>query len=156
MRQTDLTLNEAGFDIPLRRTYTAQDWVSPNKSHVFGSNASHPYDIAPLGTRNPYTEQFIVLEDGDFPYFPRVSKRTGYSDAIYRHSETDTRFYKAVQQWDGGGWLMTLQDGSTIHFPESYNAKNLAQGAPTEMSNATGTNMFGVRTRRANSMKTNG
>lgn len=145
MRQTDLTLNEVGFDVPLRRTYTAQDWVSTNKSHAFGLNANHPYDIAPLGTRNPYTEQFIVLEDGDFLYFPRVSEGTGYSDAIFRHSETDTRFYKAVQQWDGSGWLMTLQDGSTIHFPESYNAKNLAQGTPTEMSNATGTNIQLIR-----------
>jgi YD repeat-containing protein len=138
LRQTDLAVNEAGFQLPLTRTYNAQDWVPQNKTHAFGLNANHPYDIAPLGTRNPYTEQFIVLEDGDFLYLPRVSTGTGYSDAVYRHSETGTSFYKATQQWNGSGWLLKLQDGSSIRFPESYSAKNLAQGAPTEMNDAAG------------------
>jgi YD repeat-containing protein len=138
LRQTDVSISEAGFDIPLTRTYTSDDWVPQNKSHAFGMNSNHPYDIAPLGTRNPYTQQFIILEDGDFLYFPRVSKGTGYADAIYRQSEIGNSFYKAVQRWDGTGWLTQLQDGSTIHFPESYSAKNLAQGAPTEMTDSAG------------------
>jgi YD repeat-containing protein len=138
LRQTDLSISEAGFDIPLTRTYSSDDWLPNNKSHAFGLNANHQYDIAPLGTRNPYTEQFLVLEDGDFLYFPRVSKGTGYSDAVYRQSEVGNSFYKATQRWDGNGWLTELQDGSTIHFPESYSAKNLAQGAPTEMTDSAG------------------
>jgi YD repeat-containing protein len=138
MRQTDLSITEAGFEIPLTRTYASDDWLPKNKSHAFGVNANHPYDVAPLGTRNPYTEQFLVLEDGGFLYFPRISKGTGYSDAIYRQSEIGNSFYKAVQRWGGNGWLTQLQDGSTIHFPESYNAQNLAQGAPNEMTDAVG------------------
>jgi YD repeat-containing protein len=138
MRQTDLAVSEAGFDLPLTRTYTSQDWMPPNKSHAFGLNTNHPYDVAPLGTRNPYTEQYLILENGDFLYFPRVSSGSGYSDAIYRHSETGTAFYKATQQWDGNGWLMKLQDGSSIVFPESYNSKNLAQGAATQMTDSAG------------------
>jgi YD repeat-containing protein len=109
-----------------------------NKSHAFGLNTNHPYDVAPLGTRNPYTEQYLILENGDFVYFPRVSSGSGYSDAIFRHSETGTSFYKATQQWDGNGWLMKLQDGSSILFPESYNSKNLAQGAATQMTDSAG------------------
>lgn len=150
MRQTDLSIREAGFDIPLTRTYTSDDWLPNNKSHAFGMNSNHPYDVAPLGTRNPYTEQWLVLEDGDFLYFPRISKGTGYSDAIYRQSEMGNSFYKAVQRWDGTGWLMQLQDGSTIHFPESYNAENLAQGAPTEMTDAAGNKIELVRNPRRN------
>lgn len=150
MRQTDLSISEAGFDIPLTRTYTAADWVPPNKSHAFGVNGNHLYDIAPLGTRNPYTEQFIVLEDGDFLYFPRVSKGSGYSDAIFRQSEVGNSFYKAVQRWDGNGWLTQLRDGSTIHFPESYSAKNLAQGAPTEMTDAAGNKVELIRDPKRN------
>jgi YD repeat-containing protein len=138
LRQSDLAVNEAGFDLPLTRTYAAQDWLPQNRNHAFGRNTNHPYDIAPLGTRNPYTEQTIVLENGDFIYFPRVSKGTGYSDAIYRHSETGGAFYRATQQWNGNGWITKLQDGSTILFPESYNARNLAQGAPIEMTDAAG------------------
>ena len=150
LRQTDLSISEAGFDIPLTRTYTSDDWVPTNKSHAFGLNANHPYDIAPLGTRNPYTEQSILLEDGDFLYFPRVSKGSGYSDAIYRQSEIGNSFYKAVQRWDGNGWLTQLQDGSTIHFPESYSAENLAQGAPTEMKDSAGNKIELIRNPKRN------
>ena len=150
LRQTDLSISEAGFDLPLTRTYASDDWIPNNKSHAFGLNANHPYDIAPLGTRNPYTEQFILLEDGDFLYFPRVSKGSGYSDAIYRQSEMGNSFYKAVERWDGNGWLTQLQDGSTIHFPESYNAKNLAQGAPMEMADSAGSKIELIRDPKRN------
>lgn len=150
MRQTDVSISEAGFDIPLTRTYTSDDWLPTNKSHAFGMNANHPYDIAPLGTRNPYTEQYIVLEDGDFLYFPRVSKGTGYSDAVYLQSEMGNSFYKAVQRWDGTGWLTQLPDGAMIHFPESYSARNLAQGAPTEMTDSAGNKIELVRNRKRN------
>ena len=150
MRQTDLSLSEAGFEMPLTRTYTAEDWMPQNKSHAFGLNANHPFDICPLGTRNPYTEQYIVLENGDFLYFPRVSKGTGYADAIFRHTETGSSFYKAIQKWDGTGWLLQLQDGSTIHFPESYSGKNLAQGAPTEMTDSAGNKIQLIRDGKRN------
>jgi YD repeat-containing protein len=106
--------------------------------HAFGRNSNHPFDIAPLGSRNPYTYQMIVLEDGDFLYFGRTSKGTGYADAVYQHTETSTPFYGATQSWNGNGWTTRLADGSEIRFPESYNAKNMAQGAPTEMIDGKG------------------
>jgi YD repeat-containing protein len=156
LRQTDLLVSEAGFDLPLTRGYSAQFWMSKNRSQAFGLHGSLPYNIAPQGTRNPYTEQFIVLENGDFLYFPRVSAGTGYSDAIYRHSETGTSFYGATQQWDGNGWLTTLRDGSTIHFPESYSAKNLAQGAPIDMTDASGNKIELVRSPSRNLLEIRG
>jgi len=137
MRQSDLYLNDV-FEVPLTRSYRSHDWVSANPVHAFGRNANHPFDIAPIGTRNPYTYQMIVLEDGDFLYFDRISKGTGYADSVFQHTETSTRFYKATQRWNGSGWTTRFADGSEIRFPESYNAKNLAQGAPTEMRDAQG------------------
>lgn len=91
-----------------------------------------------MGTRNPYTYQLIALPDGDFLYFSRISKGGGYGDAVFRHDETSSAFYGAVTRWDGQGWETKLRDGSMIHFPESYNAKNMAQGAPTVMVDAQG------------------
>jgi YD repeat-containing protein len=82
--------------------------------------------------------QMIALIDSDFVYFDRISKGTGYTDAVYQHTETSTRFYKATQAWNGNGWTTRFADGSEIRFPESYNAKNSAQGAPTEMRDAKG------------------
>jgi YD repeat-containing protein len=137
MRQSDLYVNDV-FEVPLTRSYRSHDWVSANPVHAFGRNTNHPFDIAPIGTRNPYTYQMIVLEDGDFLYFDRISKGLSYADSVFQHTETSTRFYKATQRWNGSGWTTRLADGSEIRFPESYNAKNLAQGAPTEMRDAQG------------------
>jgi YD repeat-containing protein len=137
LRETDLALHD-DFEAPLTRTYSSQGGMHPNPVHAFGMNSNHPFDIAPVGSRNPYTFQMIALEDGDFVYFDRISKGVGYADAVYRHSETATRFYKATQRWNGDGWRTKLADGSEIIFPDSYSATNMAQGAPTEMRNSRG------------------
>ena len=137
LRQTDLEVNDV-FDVQLTRSYRSRDWVSSSALHAFGLNTNHPFDIAPVGTRNPYTYMLIGLENGDFLYFDRISKGTGYADAVYRHTETSTRFYKSVIGWNGDGWTLRLADGSEIRFPESYSAKNSAQGAPTAMLDAGG------------------
>jgi YD repeat-containing protein len=137
LRETDLFLDDV-FKVPLTRTYVSSEWVDQNPVHAFGRNCNHPFDIAPIGTRNPYTYQMIALEDGDFLYFDRISKGTGYADSVFQHTEISSRFYKAITRWDGHGWTTRLADGSEILFPESYNAKNLAQGAPYEMLDAYG------------------
>lgn len=144
LQQTDLQVNDV-FEVPLTRSYRSNFWAAPNRKLAFGINSNDSYDIAPLGTRNPYTYQMLVLGDGEFLYFDRISKGTGYADAVYMHSETSTRFYKATQQWNGKGWTMKLADGSEILFPESYNAKNLAQCAPTEMIDAKGNRLELIR-----------
>jgi hypothetical protein len=74
MRQTDLSISEDGFEIPLTRTYTADDWVPPNKSHAFGVNASHPYDIASLGTRSPYASSSSYWRTASFCIFHGFQK----------------------------------------------------------------------------------
>jgi YD repeat-containing protein len=137
LRESDLYLNDI-FDVPLTRTYTSGDWVHHNHRHAFGNNTNHPFDIAPLGSRNPYTYQMIAMEDSDFQMFDRVSPGTTYGDAVYRHTETSGRFYGATTAWNGNGWTTELADGSAIVFPESYHGTNMAQGAPIAFRNAAG------------------
>lgn len=137
LRETDLFLDDV-FKVPLTRTYVSNEWVDQNPVHAFGRNSNHPYDIAPIGARNPYTYQMIVLEDADFLYFDRISKGSGYADSVFQHTETSTRFYKCTTRWDGRGWTTRLADGSEILFPESYNARTLAQGAAYEMRDGGG------------------
>jgi YD repeat-containing protein len=148
LRQTDLQLQDV-FDVPLTRAYS-QIGMHNNPVHAFGRNSSHPYDIAPIGTRNPYTEIELVLEDGDFLYFKRISAGTGYADAVYQHTETSTRFYKATINWNGNGWTLRLTDGTEMSFPESYSAKNMAQGAVTEIRDASGSRVELQRDSRHN------
>lgn len=137
LRETDLEINDV-FDVPLTRSYRSNDWVHRNHVHAFGKNTNHPFDIAPLGSRNPYTYQMLVLEDGEFYYFDRISKGTGYADAEYIQTENTGRFFKATQQWNGKGWTMKLTDGTEFLFPDSYSATNLAQGGPTEIRDGKG------------------
>jgi hypothetical protein len=99
---------------------------------------NHPYDICPTGTRFPYTFMDLNLEDGNVVYLPRISKGTGYADAVFRHDRSSSEFFGAQIAWNGNGWTMTFHDGSKIFFPEAYFAKNFAQGAPTEILDAEG------------------
>lgn len=149
LRQSDLYINDA-FDVPLTRTYNSGDYIHSNPVHAFGKNANHPYDIAPLGTRNPYTYNMITLEDSEFLFFDRVSEGVGYADAIFQHTETSTRFYKAVTAWNGDGWTTWLPDGFSIWFPESYQATNMAQGALTQMRDAQGNSLTLLRDSKRN------
>jgi YD repeat-containing protein len=80
----------------------------------------------------------LNLEDGRQIRFPRISKGTGYADAAYRHSETASEFYRAQIVWNGDGWNLDFQDLRQFRFPESYNAKNFAQGAAMEMRDPKG------------------
>jgi YD repeat-containing protein len=126
--QTDLFVPDI-MPLCLTRTYFA--WNSGRRA--FGVGMNHPYDICPTGTRFPYTYMDLNLEDGYKVYLPRISKGTGYADAVFRHDRSSSEFFAAQIAWNGNGWTMTFHDGRKIYFPEAYYAKNFAQGAPTEM-----------------------
>jgi YD repeat-containing protein len=100
--------------------------------------ANHPYDICPTGTRFPYTYQDLNLEDEWPIHFPRISKGTGYADAVFRHSETSSEFFGARDAWNVNDWTLDFLDGRRSLFPEAYNAKSFAQGAATDMSDSAG------------------
>lgn len=141
VRQTDLFLSDT-MVVPFTRTYNSGDWVHPDRVHAFGRNTNHPYDIAPLGARYPYSWQEIALEDGNFVYMDRISDGTGYVDAVFRHTETSGKFYGAMTYWNGDGWTTRLADGSLILFPESYSGKRMADGAPYEIDDAAGNKLL--------------
>jgi Domain of unknown function (DUF6531) len=133
LRQTDIFLKDA-MPLSLTRTYNAWD----RQVRAFGMGSNHPYDVAPTGTRFPYTYLDINLEDGNSVRFPRISQGTGFADAVYEHSSTASEFLGARIAWNGNGWTMALGNGVVFLFPEAYNAKSLAQGAATEMRNSKG------------------
>jgi len=133
LRQTDLFIPDV-MPLSLTRTYIAWD----SHSRAFGVGGNHPYDVCPTGTRNPYTYMEFKLEGDRWLDLRRISKGTGFADAVFRHEETASEFYGAQTGWNGNGWTMTFRDGRKFYFPEAYYAKNLAQGAATEMVDAAG------------------
>jgi YD repeat-containing protein len=148
LRQSDLFLKDV-FDVPLTRSYDSRDWAA-NRVHAFGRNSNHPYDIAPTGSRRPYTYIYLNLEDADFFYFKRISEGTGFADAVFMHTETSTPFYKTIISWNGNGWTLRMADGTEMHFPESHSAKNLAQSAAFDLVDAAGNKLELNRDRQQN------
>jgi YD repeat-containing protein len=133
LRQTDFFLKDV---MPLSLTRTHNPWDL--QVHALGKGTNHPYDVAPTGSRFPYTFLDINLEDGNSVHFDRISKGTGFADAIYAHSTTASEFFGGRIAWNGDGWTMRLGDGRVFLFPEAYYAKSRAQGAATEMRNPQG------------------
>lgn len=133
LRQTDLFVPDV---MPLSLTRTYITWEP--RSRAFGVGGNHPYDICPTGTRNPYTYMDLILEGDRWIHLERISKGTGFADAVFRHQETSSEFYGAQIAWNGNGWTLSFRDGRRFYFPEAYYAKNLAQGAATEMDDAAG------------------
>jgi YD repeat-containing protein len=133
LRQTDLFISDV---IPLTLTRTYRVWDS--YSRAFGIGGNHPYDVCPTGSRFPYTYMDLNLEDGRQIHFRRISKGTGYADAVFQHVETSSEFYGAQITWNGKGWTLSFLDGRGFQFPESYYAKTFAQGAASEISDADG------------------
>ena len=133
LRQTDLFLKDV---MPLSLTRTHNPWDS--QVYALGKGTNHPYDVGPTGTRLPYTYLDVHLEDGNSVHFDRISKGTGFADAVYAHSTTASEFFGGQIAWNGDGWTMRLRDGSVVLFPEAYYAKSRAQGAATEMRSPQG------------------
>jgi YD repeat-containing protein len=133
LRQTDLFVPDV-MPLSLTRTYRPWDY----HSRAFGVGGNHPYDVCPTGTRRPYTYMEFNLEEGREIYLPRVSKGTGYADAVFRHTNTSSEFYGSQIAWNGNGWTLDFKDHRRFLFPEAYNATNFAQGAAFEMDDGKG------------------
>jgi YD repeat-containing protein len=135
LRQTDLFVSDV-MALSLTRTY--RGWDFDRRARAFGAGTNHPYDICPTGSRFPYTYMDLNLEDGRQIHFLRISKGTGYADAVFRHGQTSSEFYGAQIAWNGDGWTLNFRDGRRWLFPEAYYSKTFAQGAPFEMQAADG------------------
>ncbi len=134
VRQTDL-FSAGTMPISLTRTYDSFDSMSQS----FGIGAMQTYDVAPVGSRFPYTYIDLILEDGERVHFERISKGSGYVDAIYEHRSTSSKeFFGARIHWNGDGWDLMLPSGGTFVFPESYSVHTFSQAATTEIRSASG------------------
>jgi YD repeat-containing protein len=145
LRQTDFFIPEV---MPLSLTRTYRPWDSQRRA--FGPGTNHPYDICPTMTRFPYTYVDLNLEDGRQIHFARISKGTGYADAVFRHDKTSSEFYGAQIAWNGDGWTLDFRDGRRFLFPEAYHGKTFAHGAPYEMRETGGQRILLKRDKRRN------
>ena len=126
LRQTDFFISDT---MPLTLTRTYRPWDPQNRA--FGVGTNHPYDICPTMTRFPYTYADLNLEDGRQIHFRRISKGTGFADAVFRHDETASEF--SVRRSRGmemaGRWTFVTDVGS--FFPTRTTQRLLHKGLRT-------------------------
>jgi YD repeat-containing protein len=142
-RRTDLFIPDS---IPLTVTRCYRLW--DDRTLPFGTRTNHAWDLAPFGSRQPYTYADVVFCDGKHVHYNRISKGTGYADAVYEHRETATPFYESRFSWNGNGWDLRLKDGTLYLFPEAYYAKRPVEGAIVGMRGAGGNSVKVERTRK--------
>jgi YD repeat-containing protein len=117
------------------------------KFQVFLPNV---YDTFPFGDRYPYTYQKLQFGDRMYVLFQRISKGTGYADAIYEQKRTRGAFDHALEGWNGEGWDLDLADGRTLVFPEAYNSRRPQQGALVGLIEPSGASLSLHRDRDGN------
>jgi predicted Zn-dependent protease len=147
-RTTDLFVPGA-LALSTTRCYRAWD----SHSRTFGQNTAFSWDLFPVGSRQPYTYMEIIPCDGNGLRFERISKGTGYADAVYEHRTTNTAFLGSRITWNGNGWDLKLRDGSLYLFPDSYYGKRSADGALSGFRNAEGSTVKIERPNRRNLKK---
>jgi YD repeat-containing protein len=109
--ETDLRLPDV-IPIELTRSYRPNDPVQRS----FGKGGNNPYDMYIFGDTYNYGE--IILPDGGRVRFDKIPNS---SPAVYQHTSTPTRWYKATMtQITGvgpnGAWEVKLTDGTIYQF----------------------------------------
>lgn len=121
------------------------NWKSQNQIYL-----PNEYLTYPTGHRNPYTDQTLWLADTRSVLFNRISKGTGYANAIFEHTATRALFYNALAGWNGAGWDYDLPDGRTLVFPDSYYAQRPQEGAMVGLIEPSGASLTLDRDREGN------
>ena len=134
IRKTDLFLND---DMPLALTREYGQWDSTPRAFGLGSN--HDYDIFVQGTRFPYVWKNVILADGNYVHYERISEGTSYVDDVTQHIGTpSTIFDRSRIAWNEDHWDYTFADGRMYQLPDAYRAKRGAEGALVAMRDAAG------------------
>ncbi|WP_150118990.1 RHS repeat-associated core domain-containing protein [Massilia sp. NR 4-1] len=140
---TDLTVADV---IPLHvaRSYRPRDPAS----RAFGIGTNLSYDFFLVGDTSPWTYQELILPDGGRLRYKRISAGTGYTDAVYQHTTSTTRYYGSTLRYKGGScyWELKLKDGEAICFPESMNSTVARAAAATSLSDRYGNTLTFTRT----------
>jgi YD repeat-containing protein len=113
--------------IPLAFTRTClplDEWAKRHQVYL-----PHVYDPYLTGSRRPYNYSDWLLPDRQTIHYERISAGTGYADAIYEDDRLIPFFLGSRIKWNGWGWDLSLEDGSTYLSPEAYAAKRPQQGS---------------------------
>lgn len=127
---TDLFIADV---IPLKvaRSYRSRD----ARSRAFGIGANLSYDFFLVGDTSPWTYQDLILPDGGRIHYRRTSPGTSFTDAVYSHTTTATKYFGSTIRRGNGScyWQLDMKNGARICFPESAGSANARAAAATSI-----------------------
>jgi YD repeat-containing protein len=100
------------------------DWAKRSRIYL-----PHVYDPFLTGDRFPYTFVDWTLPDLETVHYERISPGTGFTDAVYEAKSSDDIFAGSRINWNGFGWDLSLESGTTFLSPEAYNVTRPQQGS---------------------------
>ena len=113
MKKSDLFLRDT-IPISITRTYRQSD----SAIRSFGVGMGLDYNMV-LSTDSQYSYGDLVLPDGGRIHYTRITPGNGAVDGIFEAQSTPTAFYKSQISWNGVGWDVHLQDGTTYVFGDN-------------------------------------
>ena len=122
--KTDLHVADV---MPLAFTHIViplDDWAKRNRIYLH-----HVYDPFLTGHRRPYTFADWMLPDQESIHYERISPGTSYADAVFEAKSSGEIFEGSRINWNGWGWDLSLEDGTTFLSPEAYSATRPQQGS---------------------------
>jgi len=148
--RTDLFVNDV-IPLEVRRTYRQRDAAS----RAFGIGTNLSYDFFLVGDTSPWTYQDLILPDGGRIHYTRISAGTSYSDAVYQHTATATKYHGSLIDRGPGScyWRLTFKDGAQICFPESYLSGSARTAAANAITDRNGTTLTLTRDGKGNLTK---
>lgn len=87
------------------------------------------YDPYLFGERHPYSSAEWDLPDVLKIPYKRVSPGTGFEDAVFECKPSIPIFAGSRVAWNGGGWDLSLADGTTYMTPEAGNSTRPSQSS---------------------------
>lgn len=111
--QVDLVIPDV-TPLAVSRTYRPRDTVI----RPFGMGMTHPYEIFLVGDFDFYSFIDLILPDGGRIRYDRLFPGTNF-DTEFEHTSSPGAFHKSKLVWNGGGWFLTLKNGTRYTFPDS-------------------------------------
>jgi hypothetical protein len=92
----------------------------------------------------------LILADGSRFHYNRISPGQDFASAVFEDTSTPTEFYGSRIRWNGNGWTVELQNGSSYKLRACNGNSKPGQCGVVEFRNANGEVLRVVRERNGN------
>jgi YD repeat-containing protein len=142
---TDLDLKDS-IPIQFTRVYRNAD----PRSRAFGVGTSNSYEMFIVGDSAKFSYVELILADGSRLHYNRISPGQDFASAVFEDTNDPTEFYRSRIRWNGNGWTVELQDGSSYKLRACNGNSKPGQCGVVEFRNAKGEVLQVVRERNGN------